>query len=244
MNKTNHSIGTLAPVLFVLLAFCSTAMLGQPYHFAVKHAHGWRSCQGELTISQEGITYQDSKEKHDRKWVFKEVQQVRLLSSKELAIVTYEDQRLKWSGDRSFRFILLDGEITNSLYRFLLEKTGKPLVAKIAFIETGPTYQLSAKHLHRWGGCQGTLIFSENGVIYQTDDKEESRTWLYSDLESIGPMNPFHLRLTTNETSRFHYGGRADFNFVLKEKMNEKLYEYLWRHIHKMESPSNGISSK
>ncbi len=227
-------------LLLVLLILSAPAVTSaQPFNFSVNHHHLFGSCHGTLVIGDDGVRYDTASTKDQRDWKYEDIQQVQLLSPKNLAVVTYEDRKLKVGGDKNFKFEIIDGELSNQVYRYLLQKAGKPIVTKLAFLETKVDYQIPAKHLHTLGGCQGILRVTPVGITYQTDSREESRTWLFADIESLGPMDPFHLRITAHENSHFHYRGRKDFNFVLKQKLDEKTYEHLWDRIYKI-----GLESK
>ncbi len=68
------------------------------------------------------------------------------------------------------------------------------------------TYQV--KHDHTIGSCQGTLIFTEEGVSYESNDKlEDSRQWKLIDIKKVGQDGVYKLKI---EAFR---GG--DFNFEL-----------------------------
>lgn len=71
------------------------------------------------------------------------------------------------------------------------------------------SYQV--KHDHAIGSCHGTLILTEDGVIFESNDKiEDSRQWKLIDIRKVGQDGVYKLKI---ETFR---GG--DFNFELSGK--------------------------
>jgi hypothetical protein len=65
-----------------------------------------------------------------------------------------------------------------------------------------------------------------------TARKGASRAWRYGDIDNIGTSGPFELTLTTFERALEHFGNRKDFNFQLKEPLDERKYDGLWRRLH------------
>ena len=71
-------------------------------------------------------------------------------------------------------------------------------------------------------GTQGTLTFGGNAVVYDTPIAP--RTWRYSDIQFISSAGPFQLTITTLE---------KQFDFQLKQAINESTYNQLWLDIEK-----------
>jgi hypothetical protein len=87
-----------------------------------------------------------------------------------------------------------------------------------------PSWSLPVKHLRPIVGSEGTLAFGAEAIVYSTPARDESRTWRYSDVESIGSSGPFQLTITTLEKG---------FNFQLKQPITEARYNQLWLQIEK-----------
>ena len=75
------------------------------------------------------------------------------------------------------------------------------------------------------------LRFGPGHIVYKTDKKDNSRTWRYQDIDNISTSDPYQLTLTTYELARTHYGGRKGFNFQLKQPLDEKRFNLLWRRL-------------
>lgn len=216
---------------FMLLAFSLLAFLlnadqlyAEKFTFAVRHDHLFGSCHGKLIISEKGIEY-DTDNKEDRRlWSYQDIQRIDIVSKQAINILTYEDQKIKLGADREFKFVLTEGAITSDVYNFLLTKIEKPLVIRVVFSSTDIAFEIPAKHRHRLGGCQGVLKIADQQIIYETDNREDSRIWFYKDIQSIGLTDPFHFRVTTFVET---------YTFDLKEQMRGEVYDYIWKRIYK-----------
>lgn len=68
--------------------------------------------------------------------------------------------------------------------------------ASVAALGSGLTRTYQARHKHRFGGCSGSLILTENGVAYDSIDKiEDSRQWQPKDIKEIKLKNPYQLQI-------------------------------------------------
>src|SRR5437763_10734155 len=134
--------------LFLLPAFAEEA------RFPVKHNHDIRSCRGELIFTAGGVEYITEHKKDARKWNYEDIQQLGL-SDKRIAIVTYEDLRLRFGKDKIFNFELIEGTVPASLWNVLQARLAKPVVSALIPDLPPVKYALPVKHQHTLGGCQG-----------------------------------------------------------------------------------------
>ena len=96
------------------------------------------------------------------------------------------------------------------------------LVAEVGQGIELPALTIPVKHLSRITGSQGTLTFGADAVVYSTPAKNQSRTWRYTDLDSVSSSGPFQLTITTLE---------KEFDFQLKQPLAEARYNQLWLQI-------------
>ena len=216
--------------LLTLVAACSSAVagFGQPFIFQAKHEH-WRGhCSATLTIGDTGIEYASDKAEHSRKWSYRDLKRIDIESKKKLRLETYEDRKyLRWQ-ERDFELEVVGGEITETVYRLLLSKSTRPLVARVPYPAAAALFTLPVKHRHRLGGCQGSLKVEEKRIVYETEHEGDARIWLYRDISSIARMDPYTLRITTLLET---------YTFDLKEAMTDKQYDYLWARVYRLEQP-------
>lgn len=218
--------------------FMLTWLSGSPAEadtIQVRHDHDpWGQCRGQLLVTDDGIEYQpEKKEKHSRHWKWADIQSFDRKSAREFSILTYED--LKWwlGADRLFDFTVLPnqeplseatfGRISNGLGRPVTDRTTRQ-------IEAG--YQVPVKHLHTFGGCQGTLSIGQDWVSYQTEQPGHSRSWKRSrDIESVWSADRFHLDFHIFESNQRSFESTRRFRFQLKAPLDRAYYEQLRREL-------------
>jgi hypothetical protein len=208
--------------------FQTSATLRAEVRLTVRHEHALKNCTGELVFTDQGVDYLTKNEKHGRSWTYTDIQQLGLMDSKNISILTYEDSKLEMGKDRRFHFVVTAGSIPNSLWTFLQSHLTRPLVVGVLPATLQSKYEIPVKHLHAWGGCQGVLRIGEDYVSYETSDKEDSRLWRYDAISSLGSTGPFQLRLTTMERTGSEISGEKNFIFDLKQRLEPKVYDFLW----------------
>jgi hypothetical protein len=52
-----------------------------------------------------------------------------------------------------------------------------------------------------------------------------------TDIDNVSSSGPFDLTITTFERAKLSYGDRKAFNFQLKQRIDERQYEALWRRL-------------
>ncbi len=228
-------------VVAVLLTAAPAAFSQQQFRYEVRHGHSRpphikkAGGIGTLTITDKGISFADAgnegkTSKHVWKWEYKDIQQLQM-SPKTIRVLTYNVNRWKLGADREYRFDLVAGGGFTDAHEFLKDRLDQRFVAALPDKDAKVAWELPAKHLLRFGGSQGMLSFGEDRVVYTTDKKDDSRIWRYSDIENISSSGPYQLTITTHERARCHYGNLRDFNFQLKERLDEPRYNNLWMKV-------------
>lgn len=222
-----------------LLAGGYSSHAQEPLAFEVRHDHLIKSGRGTLLIEPARIYYRESgapkepgKGKHVWEWPFEEIQELRL-SPRTLSFVTYEDDKWMAGRDRRYSFSLAGDATFHSAYGLLKNRLDSRFVAIFADESVTPLWEIPVKHLTRFGGHQGKLIIGEDRVVFSTSAKGESRTWRNEDIENISSSGPHQLTLTTYERALGHYGNLKQFNFQLKQQMDQERYDWLWQMIHR-----------
>ena len=196
------------------------ATLASATQFTVRHEHLRGGCAGTMTVDENGVRFTGAK-KHAWSWKYEDIQELRL-APESIYILTYKDSKLRLGKDREYNF---SGKIpAEELYALLRERMDQRFVAAVGQAIGLPTWSLPVKHLRPIVGSEGTLAFGAEAIVYSTPAKTESRTWRYSDIESIGSSGPFQLTITTLEKG---------FNFQLKQPITEARYNQLWLQIEK-----------
>jgi hypothetical protein len=194
---------------------------------------------GTLVITEQGISYQETSKKKDKKpedlhrgqWNYEDIQQL-LVSPQTLTIVTYKDRsKLLLGVDQQWEFKLPRGQSFNATYDLLKNRLDQRFVAAFAEREVKPLWEIPVKLLGRIKGSEGILEVAADRIVYRTDAKDESRTWRLEDIENVSSSGPFQLTLTTYERAKAHYDNLKGFNFQLKRALNDKQYNQLWRRV-------------
>jgi len=228
----------LLSVLALSLLFSWSVMASDNavFQFSVDHDHFFRKGSGTLTIDQEGISYTSEKDDgHNTIWSYSDIQEVKIQSSQKIHIRTYEDVWWKLNRERTLHFELVEGEMRDEVVSFLRERLPSVLVSAVFSPPDDAAYRVPVKHKHAFGrGCEGQLLFSEEGIYYRTVSSDHSRFWPMEDIESLGRMSGTNIRVTAWEHS--HSGSIRNFQFQLKEPMDGDTYERLWRKVYEPES--------
>jgi hypothetical protein len=211
----------LPKALIVLAA--TLPLLGAEY--GVKH--------GTLTIDESGVSYQETGKKQPRRlgWSYQDIQQLELAPAR-VRVLTYKDNPRRLGADRGYTFDALPGQDFTSSYALLKDRLDQRFVAELADAAVRPLWSVPVKLRGTIAGSEGTLTVGRDRIVYSTGRKGASRTWRYGDIDNIGTSGPFELTLTTFERAIEHYGNRKDFNFQLKEPLDERKYNELWRTLH------------
>ena len=216
----------------LILGFSAWLLMAEPLAFQVRHRHLRHGTEGILRIGDGGISFQEGgkHEAHSREWRFEDIEQL-TLSPTVLRILTYEDQRWKFSRDREFVFDNLPEDLATRLYPIFSRRLDQRFVAALADDQVKPLWEVPAKLLHQAGGSQGTILVGSGRVVFRSESPEQSRTWRISDIDLVSSSGPFDLTITTFERAGMNYASHKDFHFELKRPLAEAEYNGLWRNV-------------
>lgn len=209
-------------LLFLVLVVQSPATEGV-IAMPVQHKHTIGACEGTLVFSPDGVRYDTEEEDHQRSWSYADVKFFEIVSDDELRLHTFEDHGiLRLGQDRKFVFEQVQGPLGVDFYNMLRERSPRPVVTHIVF-PTDEIARLGAKHKHRLGGCQGTLIIGQNTIAFESDQAGDSSVWRLQDITTFGSVDPFHLRITT---------AFETYTFDLKEPLATSTYDHIWTAVY------------
>lgn len=175
--------------------------------FPMLHEHLRKSCAGVMTIDEHGVSFAGPKE-HAWTWQFQDIRQL-TVSPEGVTVLTYQGPR------RVFR-----GAVpAANLYPMLRDRMDQRLVAALAE-EVPGAWSIPVKHIGP--DSQGAIAFGADSIVYSTKTPGESRTWRYSDIDSIASAGPFELTVTTLE---------REFHFQLKQPLGDARYDELWMQL-------------
>lgn len=88
-----------------------------------------------------------------------------------------------------------------------------------AFLAVKPTtaqsFELSVEHEHTLRNCRGKLLITPDKIEYQTDHKQDARSWQYTELRQLKVLSPISLELVTYEDQARLAGRDRIFKFTL-----------------------------
>jgi hypothetical protein len=147
--------------------------------------------------------------------------------------VTYKDRKWLLGVDKRFEFFLPKGKSFEAAYTMLKDKLDRRFVAALADSVPDVLWELPVKLLGTIRGSEGVLQVGPDRIVYKTDRPRQSRTWRYQDLENVSTSDRYQLTLTTYERAWTHYGSLKGFNFQLKQPLDEKRFDMLWKRLQK-----------
>ncbi len=227
-------------ILSAALALSGTAW-SEELQFEVRHQRALKDHFGRVTLDERGVQYQQVKASKGKKppklesarWDYPDIQQL-WVSPEKLVIVTYKDRRWFLGADKEFEFCLTGkGQSFTSVYEFLKGKLDQRFVAALADPKVDAVWEMPVKLLGTLQGSEGVLRVGVDRIVYQTDRKGQSRTWRLEDVDNVSTSGPFQLTLTTYERAKTHYGSMKGFNFQLKQKLDEKRFDLLWKRLNR-----------
>ena len=222
MSRWIH--GSIVAVFITSLGFGQTLQ--------VRHDHDpWGGCEGELVISDLGIEYKTEKEKHSRNWAWADIQTVDRYSPHKFTVLTYADQTILLGRDQPFDFTVLEGDdLDDETFAVILQNLPRPVVDRAPKEAKTIVYEVPVKHLHTFGGCEGTLRFGKDQITYETDHKKDARSWR-RDREVVGvwSVNRYDLEIQVYERDGGDFNRTRNFRFQLKEPLNKSYYAQLRR---------------
>jgi hypothetical protein len=215
----------------------ASLIYGQQLEYEVRHDHLWKHGAGTLVVTERGVSFQEVTKKKQPKRAFElnyqDIQELKM-SADKLTLVTYKDRKWLLGLDKEYEFTLAPGQSFSSAYALLKDRLDQRFVASVADEQIQALWEVPVKLLARVTGSEGILQVGPDRIVYRTTQKRQSRTWRYGDIENISTSGPFQLTLTTYERAKTHYGNLKGFNFQLKQALDEKQFNLLWRRLNQI----------
>jgi hypothetical protein len=174
---------------------------------------------GTLVIDNDGIEFQSTKLK--QRWAFVEIHTFDL-DSHDLALWTYQKRQWHEPGERPFRFTLSE-PVPLDVAALLSERVEKPVRNGVPLSEPQVSVEIPARRRTWFGGSNGTLRLNDGGIDYVTEERRDSRSWRWSDIQTIANPNPYELRVTAY---------REIVEFDLKRALPRAQFERMWDELY------------
>jgi hypothetical protein len=175
-----------------------------------------KAVPGTITFDGAGITFRSPK--MTQHWSYEDVRTFELTGDRDLVIEDYENRRWREPGERRFRFVLAQA-MPPDVATKLTTRVGRPVINGDPPARAGSIAELPAHRRERLSGSNGTLRFREDGIDYVAKDARASRSWRWSDIQTIANPNPWEFRIT---------GYREVAEFDLKKPLPRELFDRLW----------------
>lgn len=209
--------------LFMILTACVYS--ADRFEYSVFRDHLPRKEAGRLVISDAGISYRSDHRKTVIDVPLFNIFNADVSDPKVIRIKTYDIVKRRLLARQVHVFRLNDGVHDEALTRFLSKMVQRPVIGAFGSTPASDT-GIRAYHRHRFGGCHGAIRFDPDAIRFESGRREDSRTWLYRDIENIGTMNPFHFRVSTLAET---------FNFDLEERLSESVFNAVTQRVYSLE---------
>ncbi|PYS52300.1 MAG: hypothetical protein DMG13_16555 [Acidobacteria bacterium] len=213
--------------LLIILSIAAGTVQAQPeFQYEVLRSRSMQKDEpGQLWINESGIEYRSANRKTIVRVPFIDVHEMDVSESSVIRIETYEILKRKLAGRRSYVFRLRSSrgvEENDRLTKFLSERVRRPVLGSQS-IPGIPEYEIPAYHRHVLSGCNGTLQITREGIRFLSTKEDHSRTWRYSEIQTVGGADEFSFRITT---------AAETFTFDLKERLPMEAYESVWQRVY------------
>jgi len=241
MEHRSQKANRFVILLVALLAIAPAR--GAELTYEVRHQRALKDHAGVLAINEKGVSYQqvlpEKKQKKQSKkppkvesvqFDYQDIQEL-WVSPDKLVLVTYKDRKWLLGVDKEFEFFLPKGKSFEAAYTMLKDKLDRRFVAAVADPQPNMLWELPAKLLGRIQGSEGVLQVGPDRIVFKTNRSRQSRTWRYQDIENISTSDRYQLTLTTYERAKMHYGSMKGFNFQLKQRLDDRRFQMLWKRV-------------
>jgi hypothetical protein len=225
----------MKPVLLLTIWFLALPAAAQTFPVVQKRTL-WPDGRGELVFTGEGIEFRAAgDQRNSRKWRYIDIQHLDRVNARELVVLTYEDRQWRLGQDREFRFLVTEGEFSDALFENLRTRLRRPATDRVAPESANPLYEIPVKHLHTLGGCEGTLSFTGDALIYRTSHQRDARDWRIGvDVESVWSRNPYELEVHVYERNAREFSRTRVYHFALKEPLDAEFYRGLKLRLYRL----------
>jgi len=171
-------------------------------------------------VDSNGIEFR-SEQRYSHRWPFVEIQTFDL-EPHHFVLTGYENRGWHQPGDRRYR-IDFSQRMPPAIASELALRVEKPVRNGDPDPNHSAFSTIPARHTTRTGGSSGILRFGGDGIDYVTPGQKDSRSWRWSDIQTIANPDAFHFRVGAY---------RETFEFELKKPLSKELFDRLWDYVY------------
>ena len=223
--SSNVNVSVAALVGGILVAALNGAALASPAQSeqwktpALWHRLVKKAVPGTLVLDDDGVEFRSAK--FNQRWAYVEIHSFDL-STRELTITGYQNRHWHEPGEQRFQFTLSEPMPPEIAAQFTA-RVGKPVRNGVPLPGVVAMAEVPAHHRLFSGGSNGILLLKDSGIDYVTENGRDSRSWRWSDIQTLANPSPYELRVT---------GYREIVEFDLKKPMSRDLFEIIWDHLY------------
>ncbi len=216
-------------LLLILSLATGTARIPPDFQYEVLRSRPLLKDEaGQLRINGSGVEYLSANGKTSVRLPFIDIREMNLSDPAAIRIETYEMLKRKFAGRRTYEFRLRSSrsvQDNDRLVQFVSDRVRRPVLANYS-TSVKPEFEIPGYHRHVLSGCNGTLQITPEVIRFLSNKEDHSRTWRYSEIQTIGGLDPFSFRVTTlTET----------FTFDLKDRLPKEAYELVWQRVYDLQ---------
>ncbi len=215
--------------LLMFLFLATGSVQAQPdFHYDVLRSKTLKDEPGQLQIAASGVEYRSVNGKTSIRVPFLNIRQMDISDPSAFRIETYEMLKRKLSGRQTYVFRLHSPrsiQENENLAQFLSDKVSRPVLASYS-TAGNPEFEIPAYHRHVLSGCNGTIQITPKGIRFLSELEPHSRTWLYSEIKTVGGSDPFSFRVTTLAET---------YTFDLKQPLPRPAYDIVWQRVYDLQ---------
>ncbi len=220
----------------LMLIFIAQPLAAQTFNVVHEKALWWDG-RGKIEITGEGIVFVAEKAEESRTWRYGDIQYFDRISGKEFTVLSYEDNPMLLGRDKQYHFLITEDELTMEIFNGIRDRLNKPVTNREFPDAVNAQYELPVKHQHTFGGCEGTLKFTEDGIYYVTDRRQDAREWRFAtDIQAIWSSNRYRLEIHAFDNNRREFSRTRVYKFDLKESLDPERYRSLKLKLYDLEA--------
>lgn len=210
---------------------------------AVWQRFPWKDVKGTVTFADGGIHFDGGEKDKSFQVRYIDVQQLDRTGSGKIRILTYKDQWLYGWADKEYSLRLTGGALSEQDWQNLRARLSTPVIDRTSDTSGSVEKEIPVKHLHRLGGCDGILKFTDSAIIFESSIPQDSRRWRYGkEIAGIFSTGPYDLEISVFEHTRSEPGNRRPFRFQLKQALDQTYLGTLKYRLYSLEQADLKLS--